>query len=390
MSADSNRSILAIQAETAWGVTPSPVNLQRMRITGENLIHEKMTTVSAEVRDDRQIADLVEVGQQASGGINFELSYEAWKPLIIAALMATPAVVNISDTFALNHTTQVVTGSAGDFDDVAVGSLIKIAGAANVANNGIKVVTAKANDGSTITLAAGSITVTEASPTLTITGTHAANGTARTSYLVERRIIRDDNEDFFQSYAGMMPDKLDLNIASRAIVTGSLSFLGKVGSAGSDTTMNDGGADYAAAGEGEVLNATSNVGTFAFDGVEAEEYLKSLTISLANGLRGKDAIGEIGNFAVGTGTCSVTGNINAYFRSNALLEKFRQHQDVSLRLIMEDAAGNTIGIYMPRVKLSSGTPAIGGQNQDVMIDAAYQAIRDPDLGITIAFDFIAA
>jgi hypothetical protein len=390
MSADSNRSILALQAEAAWGVTPSPVNLQRMRITGENLIHEKMTTVSGEIRDDRQIADLVEVGQQASGGINFELSYEAWKPLIIAALMATPVVINITDTFALNHTTQVVTGDAGDFDDIVVGSIIKIAGAATAENNGVKVVVAKAVDGSTITLAGGSLTATEASPTLTITGTHAANGTDRTSYLIERRIIRDDGEDFFQSYAGMMADKLDLNITSRAIVTGSLTFLGKVGSAGSNDTLNNAGADYSAAGEGEVMNATSNVAQFAFDGVEAEEYLKSLSISLANNLRGKDAIGEMGNFAVGTGTCSVTGNINAYFRSNALLEKFRLHQDVSLRLIMEDAAGNTLGIYLPRVKLSSGTPAIGGQNQDVMVDAAYQAIRDVETGFTIAFDFIDA
>jgi len=390
MSADSNRSILAIQEETEWGVLPSPVDLRKMRITSESLTHEKMTTVSQEIRDDRQIQDLVEVGQQASGVVNFELSYASWIPMIVAALMSEPVEIDIADTFSLTHTTQVVAGSAGDFDDVVPGMLIKIAGAATTANNGIKVVSAVANDGSTITLEAGSLTATEASPSLTIVGNHARNGTVQKSYLIERRIIRDDGEDYFQYFTGMTPDKLDLTIASRSIVTGSLSFIGATGRSERGTTLNDAGADYSPALTGEVLNATNNVAQFAYDGTVLDEFLKQLTISVQNGLRGKDAIGRVGNFAIGSGTCNVTGTLNAYFRSNFLAEKFRNHQALSVRLRMQDAAGNVIGIFLPRVKLTTGFPAIGGQNQDMMVDAGYQAMRDPTTGITIAFDFIPA
>jgi hypothetical protein len=38
---------------------------------------------------------------------------------------------------------------------------------------------------------------------------------------------------------------------------------------------------------------------------------------------------------------------------------------------------------MPRIKFSAGAPTVTGKNQNVMLNASWQAVRDPSLTYTI-------
>lgn len=85
-SASSNLARLRVIKETAFGTTPTTGTSTDLRFTGESLNFAIQTETSSEIRPDRQIADLVQVGAETSGDINFELSYGSFDDLIASAL----------------------------------------------------------------------------------------------------------------------------------------------------------------------------------------------------------------------------------------------------------------------------------------------------------------
>jgi hypothetical protein len=513
---DANTSSVAFQRETTWGVLPVSPALKLQRHTGESIIHAKDTVVSEEIRSDRQTADMVEVGSNASGGMNFELSYTDFQHWMEAALFNTIQTLSIVGLTASGvASTQVITAAAASFTAVQVGSYVKITGFTNPLNNGVKLVLAKANDGTTITLAAGSLAADQAGATIGLSGKFLTNGTTRHSYLLERGIRNSSGTPVFQTYAGMCVDQMALTFESKKIITGSFTFMGKKGETSADsamaatavaatgtltfsgtvtnnqtvtigsrtytfkTALSSGptvanevliGADavasrnnlvaavnaaagvgttystgtlvhadvtavavstdaitltaavagvagnsivttdtvtnaafgaatltggtaataYTAASVDPVLNATSNVGTIFRDGVQMQERFKTLNLTVTNGLRGRDAIGEQGNFDIGVGSFGVSGSMNAYFRDNSLLESFINHDDTSVAFSVTSGTGAVIGICIPRIKLASGSPPITGKDTDVMIGVDFQAIIDSVTQKTMVLSFIDA
>src|SRR3569833_1817753 len=59
------------------------------------------------------------------------------------------------------------------------------------------------------------------------------------------------------------------------------------------------------------------------------------------------------------------------------------HTSFVLRLGRRDGNRETLLFDFPAMKLSSGSPAISGKNQDVMIDAGFQATMHATLGYTM-------
>lgn len=91
---DTNITAIAFQAESAWGVLPAPVSLKRFRTTKSGLVHDKMTVRSQEISPDRQNKEAVEVGVEAKGSLDFELSTDL-VPFLEAALMSAFSGVDL-------------------------------------------------------------------------------------------------------------------------------------------------------------------------------------------------------------------------------------------------------------------------------------------------------
>ena len=240
MPADSNNSSLAAVRETSWGVLPalSGTPLKKMRITGEGLMHNKDTIVSDEIRDDRQISDLVEVGASAGGNVDFELSYLAWQEWLEAALFGTIVTIAATVTSTLSATGQTLTAATGTpFANVQAGCYVKLAGHATAGNNGPKMVIARTD--TVLTFVAGSIVANETSVAgVVVSAKQLVNGKVRRSYTVERNLLTSANLNQFQQYVGMEVDKLGLTFESKKIVTGKMEFVGKLGSV-SDVSLMD-------------------------------------------------------------------------------------------------------------------------------------------------------
>ena len=87
--ADTSRAGLAYKIESEWGETPTSGNIKPLRFTSENLKIERQTTVSEEIRPDRQITDLIATNFSANGEINGEFSVDTYNDFMRAALFSS-------------------------------------------------------------------------------------------------------------------------------------------------------------------------------------------------------------------------------------------------------------------------------------------------------------
>lgn len=86
---NSSETTIGILAETTWGNLPSPAVFTPLRFTGETFKINRENVVSEEIRADRNIAGSIQVGGDASGGFDAELSYGTFDALIESALFST-------------------------------------------------------------------------------------------------------------------------------------------------------------------------------------------------------------------------------------------------------------------------------------------------------------
>lgn len=380
---DSNRTQLYYVEESEWGVTPAAA-LKQLRFTGESLGMNLASISSNEIRDDRQIADLVLTDAEPGGDVQFELSAEALDDLLAGALFGawtTAVAVSATDISAvaadnsLNTTTTTLNNK-----NIAVGQWLKIGGFATAGNNGFaKVVSVAANK----VVVSGLTLVNEsAGPTVTMAGSMLRNGTTKKSFTFEKKYA--DIEQFI-SFVGCIVGGMSLTVEAGAIVTGSLTVLGQ-GGAIAQATVGTGAPT--AAPTGTPCNAVTNVANVREGGAAITgTFIHNLSLALQNNLRGQKAIGVLGNCGVGVGRCEVTGTLNVYFEDEVMYEKLLNNTESSLDFRVIDAAGKGYIFTLPRVKYSGGNDAaISGGDQEIMLELQMQAIRHAATNCTIQID----
>ena len=87
---DSNRVALRYVEEVTPGVTPATPKFSPLRITGApSLAFAPKTLESEEIRDDRQLTDLMFVGGESGGEVPYEMSHESFDDMLQACLFGT-------------------------------------------------------------------------------------------------------------------------------------------------------------------------------------------------------------------------------------------------------------------------------------------------------------
>ncbi|KQS83422.1 phage tail tube protein [Rhizobium sp. Leaf383] len=82
--AEGSQTRLAYLVETAIGVIPATPSWKSLRYTSESITLEKQTAIPDEIRDDRNVSDIVDVGRSVTGPINGVLSYGTYDDLLAA------------------------------------------------------------------------------------------------------------------------------------------------------------------------------------------------------------------------------------------------------------------------------------------------------------------
>lgn len=367
--ATSNRTNLYFAEETVFNETPATPQLIELPFTGESLKHNKATDVSAEIDPNRNVDDVVEIGVDTNGGINFELQHSAYDKFFESAFCST----FLADTMAavpadLASAGQTVTRTSGTFSAQVQGAkYVKIAGATNPSNNGIKRVVSWTN--TVITLAAGSLVAAQTGATLTLNTKYIRNGTTLKSFLIEKKF--SDITQFLH-YRGQIVNQLALSCTAKQKITGSFTLIGAKGVAPSGVTIGNG--TPTAKTTDPIFRAGANVGALLADGAAITAGIRELSLQLGNNLRGRDVINSKEWASLGMGNFDVTGAINAYFVDATLLTKYYAHTALALHHGFVDDLGQLIAFTYPKIQFTEGDPEISGQNEDVMLNLPFRAV----------------
>ena len=141
-----NRVALAKVREATFGVTPANPAFKSIRQTSSGLAASPQTEVSAEIRPDRQVTDLILVGMQAGGDIGGELSFRSVDDDFEEALQGTwstkPAIeVTVADTEISDVTATTLTVAAGLGTPFKANHLVLLTGLPTASNNKVAKVT---------------------------------------------------------------------------------------------------------------------------------------------------------------------------------------------------------------------------------------------------------
>lgn len=373
---DADRIRVSFAEETTFGVKPGGT-YKDLRITGESLRQDTGTSTSAEIRDDRQTPDVIRTDVDAVGDINFELSHGTFDDFFAAVLQSSgfssPVVFGPATT---------VDAAAGDnsFNDSGSGfafaadQWIEVSGFVATANNGFFKIVSQTS--AKIVVSGGTLSTEAAGASVTLTqGAQIVNGVDQKSFSIEKEYT--DLSSVFELLVGLTIDQFNLSVTSDAIITGSFAFMGK--SASSETATDS--SSKTAAPTTEVMNAIDNV-VAVLEGL-ANFNVTAFSIGLTNNLRTRQQVATLGAISIGAGKVEISGTLQAYFETSAILDKYLNFDNSSLVLILKDDAGNAYVIDFPAVKYTSGQRVAGGQNSDIIADLAWTAFRDAAEDVTI-------
>ena len=379
---DANRVQLAFVEESEFGVKETGSNLQVLRYNSESLKQDMKTTISEEIRDDRQISDVARIGVSASGAIDYELSYGSHDDFLKAALLddsgwSTAVRMTRVTTISIDGDTDSIKDSDSGF--VTKGFLqnqwIYVSGFDTTANNGyFKISSVAAGE---MILSNGTDLVTEAAGDLiTIRmGSQITNGVTLVSYNIEKDF--KDLTEVLSLLKGMSINAMSLEIPADGIIKGNFDFMGSAEES-LTSTAEDG---YDAETETTIMTGANHVTNIleAF----ADTAILSYALNLNNNLRTRLQVGTLGVASMGSGTVEITGSITLHLLTAALYDKYLAQDVTSIVIAVQDTDGNGYVIELPSVKIIDGTRNAGGINTDVIGTFEYRAYMDATEKISI-------
>lgn len=380
--------------ETVIGTTPVAGNGVNLRNVGQSLKAAVATTTSKEIRSDRLSTGLTRTDLNVDGGFNFELSGKEYDPFIEGLLGSAfthygtaglGAVFGLT-TAALLITAAVAPTTTSAFALITANSWIKVippVGATQVIKDYFADRWFKVASNTTTTL------VLDASTPITGVGLGL---TAAAGYAISQSTVQNAatlSRGFTLEYAmtdiaqflpftGMRVDKMDLDVQVGSIITGSFGFMGQ-GHGGMVAATTLPGTPIASQ-SCDVMNAVADVGLLYENGVNlltAGSFIKSVKLSISNGMRAQKAVGVYGNVGVGLGELAITGTLECYVQDGALYTKWFTGVNTSLAFGFSDAAGNGYLIELEKVSFKDGGLNPGGQTADAMLSLPFQAFYNP-------------
>lgn len=309
-------STLVIRRESSLADGTGQDGNVTLRVTSESLVPAVSTISSEEIDATRNVADLNKVSSQGEGEIEFEFSSDTAMDGILQSVFQTSA-----------------------------------AGNANV----------------------------EAGITV---NTNMFNGTSQSSFIIEKKTT-DGSTSKFQKYEGMVPNTLELTAESGSFVTGTVGFLGsKVNTMTSSASLTS----AIAATETTPFTTVDSDTTVKFDtsgtptvtygdyaeltGVKATAF----SLSIDNGLRPQTQIGTTDLAGIGSGRFTVTGSLTVYATDETLFNNYINTTAFGLLLQMGSSSAN-YRFYMPEVKITSAQVLAGGNDEDVLMELEFQAVK---------------
>lgn len=369
--------------ESVFGTTPVVGNPKNLRITGESLQYSLGKVSSDEINAYRAVTSMVATSAEASGSLNAEMQFGEYDDLMAGVLQSTWGAFGTNGlgvAFSATLTSTTITASAATtgtslFTLLKAGQWFTLGG------------TGTANDGkmfrvSKVTPPTSTVITLDTGTPATAGGPYAAtvlkvsrlsNGTTQPSFTIER--ASTDTGEFF-AYRGMTPSSLKVSISSGSLSTMEFAFMGRDAVAANTTTLP--GTPIASQAY-PIMSGVSGTACalWAKGAPLAGTFVNSISLSYDNTLRAQSAICSLGSIGIGSGTISVTADLEVYFASGrAFYDEFLSNANMEIAFTAFDTQGNGYIFTLPQANISSYSLSAGGKDQDLMASISVTGLLD--------------
>jgi hypothetical protein len=365
---ETTETTLSYVPEATWGTAPNSA-FTALRITSESLSGSKARTRPNEITGSRRVSPSVTQSEQASGAINFNLSYGTFDDFFAGALggdwSAAQTIAGVAADITVTTGTNVLSSTTSNkFQNLLEGQWIELRGftAGSGANNGFYRIATKTNNQSLI-LAGKTIASTE-TPAGTAASVRNAgmlrNGDLVKSFHLQNRFAAA----LWLRYAGAMVSSLSLSGGLNQFFTGSLNIAAR-----------DEVSAITAAGNGTVTAAPTGGffnGVDGFKGVQIDDTalsagVTSVALTISREGAGMDyGMGSAAAQGARWGQVQVAGQIELYFKDFTQYALFKNETRSRVAWRQLDAQGNNYIFTLPGANLMNPNIQVNGPNQAIL------------------------
>lgn len=381
---DSSDVIVRYGEEVTWNTVPA-VAFQEIRLTGESLSEQKTRTRPEEIKADGFVSHALTTQVQASGGINFALSYGTYDDMLASLLnssfSADLAITSVATTGIITAydggTTPLpnlggagfATNDATLLDSVVAGQWIRVSGytAGNAATNGLYRVTAVDTTNNEVqvsqTAGNGANIVDAAASTgseVNIQGSYVRNGTSFRSFYIEKQL----SATLFLFYSGSYISDGNLNAQVGGFLEGSFNFLSASETSGTSTASTGGPT---AAPTGRVIDTVAGFQQLEVNDTAIAAVVQGISWTVTkNNARAQYGLGQADAQGMARGTIDVSGTMSVYFTDFTLYNLYKNETDQIVSFAALDNLGQGYIFTLPGVTLMNPQVVAGGPDTDIV------------------------
>lgn len=385
---DSSDVVVRYGEEIVWDGSPSgsppAIAFQEVRLTGESFAEQKTRTRPEEIKADGFVSHALTTQVQATGGLNFALSFGTYDDLLGGLLnstfsadlgivsVATTGVITVHTTGGTPLTTLGGSGFASNdgthFDNVVAGQWIRVSGyATNPGNNGLFRVTAvnQAPDEIQISDTAGTgedLVDGEVSTAaeVNIQGSFVRNGVEFRSYFFEKQLAAA----LFLVYSGSYISDGNLNAQVGGFLEGTFNFLCASEASGTSTA---GTGPAVLAPTGRVIDTVAGFSQLEQNDAAIAAVVQGISWTVTkNNARAQYGLGQANAQGMARGTIDVSGTMSVYFTDFTLYDLYKAETDQLISFAALDDLGEGYIFTLPGVTLMNPTVVAGGPDTDVV------------------------
>ena len=377
---DSSDVIVRYGEEVVWNTVPA-VAFQEIRLTGESLSEQKTRTRPEEIKADGFVSHALTTQVQASGGINFALSYGTYDDLLASLLnssfstalsiqsVATTGIITAYDggTTALPNLTGAGFAFGDDQGDVIVaGQWIRASGFGD-ATDGLYRVTAVDTTNNEVqvsqTAGNGANIVDQSASTgseVNIQGSYVRNGVEFRSFSLEKQL----SATLFLFYGGSYISDGNLNAQVGGFLEGTFNFLCASEAKGTSTNSTGGPT---AAPTGRVIDTVAGFSQLEVNDTAIAAVVQGINWTVTkNNARGQYGLGSPDAQGMARGTIDVSGSMSVYFTDFTLYDLYKNETDQVISFAALDNTGAGYIFTLPGVTLMNPTVVAGGPDTDIV------------------------
>jgi hypothetical protein len=372
---DSSDTIVRYGEEVVWDTVPA-IAFQEVRLTGESFSEQKTRTRPEEIKADGFVSHALTTQVQATGGLNFALSFGTYDDLLggllnssfTSELGISSTTTDISVDLALANLTGVGFTSTGDvLDSIVAGTWIRSSGwITNAGNNGLFRVTAVDTVNNEVQVSAtagdgaGLVAETSVGTEVKIQGSTLRNGTDFRSYYFEKQLAAA----LFLVYSGSYISDGNLNAQVGGFLEGTFNFLCASEASGTSTA---GTGPAVTAPTGRVIDTVAGFSNLEQNDTAIAAVVQGISWTVTkNNARAQYGLGAENAQGMARGTIDVSGTMSVYFTDFTLYDLYKAETDQLISFAALDDLGAGYIFTLPGVTLMNPTVVAGGPDTDVV------------------------